>query len=211
MRNLFILVFLTFVICSECKSQEKYRRGFILKNNGDTLAGLFLLNKVTPGKLTFKKNNGDAPATLLPDGIKYLSLGKIRYIRWTGTRNMTYVDKFDFYIKKQDSTITGSVFLKEIYSGKVISLYFFRDEKEHFFAGTDNSITELIVDYRYPTDFEKMQQQGMNNPPSYFSTPRYQTQIKKLAGDLTRRKINEIEATEFDQLPLIRLFKFLDL
>lgn len=191
----------------------KFNPGFYISQKGDTINGLIALNfKSAESFFNFKSQTEETnfkPISL--DTCKMVSVGKESFVSWFGPRGMTYIDKFEFTIVNPDSTIIARIPLRQLYQGKRISLYYFRDIMDHFFIGKGGIIQELAVKFRNVTDFEKLQFMYQRNPPTYFSIPVYRDQIRDLIADkLSRAKNDLVESTEFDKRSLMKLFKKLD-
>jgi hypothetical protein len=88
------------------------------------------------------------------------------YERWEGSIDMSYFDK-DMYLINKDSIKTSVLFLRRIYNGTHISLYFYKDPitvKEHYFIKSGNSTGALVEKYREPTLSEALKP---NKSPNY--------------------------------------------
>jgi hypothetical protein len=193
-------------------SQSKdFTPGYYISLQGDTIHGHLNLKKGTPNDLKFKTdlNNKDHVIIRNADWKAVASHGRY-YVKWFGARKMTYVDKIDFRIHNLDSnTLTATIPLELIYRGSRLSLYYFADATDHFFVEHNGNFQELTREYRYSTEYEKSRY--VVNPPTYFMTPVYKSEIVGLLnGKLTARQYSLLEVTEYEKKSFIRLFKSLN-
>lgn len=194
-----------------CSSQTKdFVSGYYINQRGDTIVGYGALKSVyISGVFKFKRQlPGNDISNISFDSCRSIFLGDEIFVPWYGKRSMTYVDKYDFTIKNIDSSIYGTIPLKLLYKGNLLSLYHYYDVKDHFFLGDAGSIEELTIVYRYITDWEK--RLYVRNTPAYFISPFYRNQIiSKFDNRLTKKQINLIETSEYEKRSLIRLFRTL--
>jgi hypothetical protein len=101
-----------------------------------------------------------------------------KYERWSVSMDMSYFDK-DMYLINKDSVREGRYFLKNIYRGSRISLYYYKDPvimKEHYFIRSGDSIEELVEKYREPTLIEALKP---NQSPNYIIVYIFRNQLYK--------------------------------
>lgn len=203
------------LISNTCIAQNKsFSPGYYIDQRGDTIKGFISMNDkdTTSVIFKFKTQLQDANAIIIPfDSSKSVFFKDELYVIWHGKKWMEYVDKFNFDIINPGKSITATIPLKLLYKGSRLSLYYYFDVKDHFFIDDGNSMDELLVKYRYISDWEKTQDLNRINLPTYFSSPLYQYQIIAKMGDQLKRKQKFlIEATEYETRAMLTLFKALD-
>jgi hypothetical protein len=213
LKSLTALVFIFSTQC--CMSQEAdFEAGFYINHRHDTVKGFLAVKKSGPGNaFGYKPAAGSRLVHIISsDSCMEISAGDVYYVNWFGTRNMSYIDKFDFTIKNQDSVITALIPLKLLYRGSPLSLFYFRDIIDHYFVQSENKIEELSISYRYLTTWEKTNYLANPSTPSYYTNAYYRDQIKSLMKNiLTRKQKNIIDNASFDQRALMSLFKTIDI
>ncbi|MGN6165402.1 MAG: hypothetical protein ACTHOF_12760 [Flavisolibacter sp.] len=208
MKVLALLYFFYFFFFSTSFSQNTFQGHFITNN--------VMVKEIVLFQDSYSLSFSNYKSSFLTDQTTYTFndyTPQVNYedslANWLVTRNMCYVDKFNLEIVNIDSSITASIPLKLLYKGNQLSLYYFYDVKDHFFVYDGNNMQELLVFYRYLTDWEK--RQYTQNVPYYIVTPAYRNQILALMhGQLTNKQKKQIETTTYDVSSLIRLFAGLD-
>ncbi|MBS1752779.1 MAG: hypothetical protein R2765_04595 [Ferruginibacter sp.] len=203
-----ILMGLSFTSVSQDKD---FTPGSYINNSGDTISGFFQIKDLkTFSDIQFKANLADSQSEYLPfDNCKSVSFGNHQYISWFGARGMAYVTKMDFIIMYKDSFNVERIPLKVLYKGNHFTLLHYRDVKDHFFIGVNDSIQELLISYRYPTDWER--RNYIINAPRFIINPIYHNQlISLMGGTVTRRQEVIITDCVYEELPLLRTIKQLD-
>lgn len=136
-------------------AQSNYHAGYVVKNNGDTLKGYINYREwgQCPTSIKFKINKDDKQTLLFnPQTIKKLQITDLEtYVAYSG---LISIDKTKFpdipegldTAKKMDT-----IFLKQIATGKYLTLFYHRDEiKTRFFiAEANGSPIELIYHQYY--------------------------------------------------------------
>jgi hypothetical protein len=192
---------------------KKYVPGYYVSQKGDTVTGYFWAkDKDRLSLLKIKKDMHESEVQDISlDTCRALYMNHNFYVPWYGKRGMAYVTNFDFDLVNIDSFVTEKIPLRQLYSGNYISLFYYHDVRDHFFISKDNAILELLISYRYLTDFERMQNGAIPNSPSYFVIPSFQYQIMAFMGNkLMKNQKHLIETCGYDEYSLTSLFKTLN-
>lgn len=124
-------------------AQSNYHGGFVIKNNGDTLMGFINYHEWAqcPLSIDFKTNKNDREAVQYkPGAIKGFGLnGTDSYITYKGVITMDRTKFPDLPLGLDTTKKQDTIFLKQITTGKYLSLYAHRDDiKVRFFIATSN-------------------------------------------------------------------------
>lgn len=210
--SVLFMIFCIVATKSGLTQKVKFTPGSYVNQGGDTLKGyISIKNTNSVSTFDFKEQpEDDKVYTVLLDTCKSLSSESANFVTWLISRNMTYVDKFNFTIRNVDSFLTASIPMRLLYKGRQLSLYYYYDVKDHFFVYDETRMQELLVRYRYPNQLERMQNVKINSP-SYYVYPVYRDQIMTLvSGKLTRTQKFLVENAEYEKMSLIKVFKSLD-
>lgn len=192
--------------------KKKFSPASYITQNGDTVNGyLYIKNKKTFSSFSFKDQLDDAKEyTVLLDTCKSVSSEKVNFMNCLVTRSMTYIDRLQYDIRNVDSFITASIPLRLLYKGRQLSLYYYYDVKDHFFVYDQEKMQELMIRYRYPTQFENLQNINVQ-AAKYYINPIYRDQIATMVNNqLTWSQAYALYTAEYEELPLIKVFKSLD-
>ncbi|MBL0146014.1 MAG: hypothetical protein IPP48_09810 [Chitinophagaceae bacterium] len=207
-----VILFFCLGFSCTCLSQGKeFIEGSFVNQKGDTIKGFFQKKYSTSFKdLKFTQNiAGNIFSAIIIDSCKAVCLENDYYTVWHGKRGMAYIDRFNFEIQNIDSFLTETIPLKLLFQGSRLSLYHYYDLTDHFFVGLNDSIQELMISYRYPTDWEKSKY--VRNVPAYEINPIYRYQIIALLNnELSKKQKFLVDRSEYDKYALIRLFKKID-
>lgn len=138
-------------------AQSNYHQGYVLKNNGDTLKGYVDYREWerSPKSIEFKLSKTDKdPMEFTPQSIREFRItGMEYYISYTGIVSMDKTEFPDIPVGLDTSKMLKSIFLKQVTSGKHLTLYHQKDDtKSRFFiAATNGPIIELKY-YQYYSD-----------------------------------------------------------
>jgi len=139
-------------------AQANYHSGYVVKNNGDTLKGYIDYREWerTPKAIQFKILPTDKNLLEFdPQTIKSFEItGMEQYISYAGVISMDQTSFPDLPTGMDTSKILQNIFLKQITTGKHLTLYYQKDDlKKRFFIITENggSMTELKY-YQYYND-----------------------------------------------------------
>ena len=149
MKNIFIILLLLFPIITFC--QTNFYKGYVIKNNGDTLKGYIDYREwvYSPKKITFKNNN--VVDSFTPDDIKGFEIkGFEKYSIYKG-KVSTDLNIFPNLPDQLDtSTVIKSIFLRQLTTGKNLTLYFNNDpDKVRFFVAEQNQMPVELKFYEY--------------------------------------------------------------
>jgi len=157
MRLLFIVLLALLPI--SIFAQSNYQPGYIVKNSGDTLKGYIDYREWdrTPKTIQFKVNKNDKNASEFdPRTIKVFEIsGLEHYVSYSGSISMDKTNFPDLPTGLDTSKALQSIFLKQVTTGKHLSLYQQQDDlKTRFFiAAASGPITELSY-YQYYLDMQ---------------------------------------------------------
>jgi hypothetical protein len=211
-KNLFLSIGLYIIALNNCSATgEEYLSGFYINLSGDTINGYFHARDLhVNNRFTFKNHPGEMEARVLSfDSCKHISVNSEMYTSWYGKRGMCYISQPDLYLSNIDSFRTEWIPLKLLYKGKVLSLYKYHDESDHFFVEKSGKIEELLIAYRYLTDWEKVQQRLTHK--TYFIYYFFRTQIINMVGEsISNRQLHQAEIAQYDATSLTSLFRLLD-
>jgi hypothetical protein len=204
------LILLCLIVPSICLSQEFFP-GYYISLSNDTIRGNFSSpSKTANAVFYFRQHLADDRIVKIDlNQCKELSAGKKNYISWFGKRNVSYVHKIEKTVINDSLGITGDIPLKELFKGNKLSLYYFEDETAHFFVKIEGAVQELLVMYRYSTEWER--KPFLINPPTYNYYPVYRNQLIGVMGDkMTDNLMVRIENVEYQENQLVKLFKKMD-
>jgi hypothetical protein len=192
-------------------AQESFVPGWYVTFNSDTVKGYIFIGREKPfTSFQYKNSSGSQNRINISlDSCKMVSYENETIENWLVSRDMSYIDNFNFDIINSDSVITAAIPLKQLYKGPKLSLYYYNDIKDHFFVYDGKYMQELSLTYRYLTDFEKMQY--TRNVPRYYVNTVYKNQLRALMEfNLTKKQKIILEHAEYKKADLIQLFKSLN-
>ena len=136
MKHIFKLSLILLLFCSsalKAESSFNYIPGFVIQLNGDTLKGTLLIQK--------SKNAGEKCVLKTETGVNKIFLpGEIQGYRYEGGKYYITREIQNEYLNKK------TVFLEYLIEG-ITSIYYFFDEKEHYYAEKDGvGLLELTED-----------------------------------------------------------------
>jgi len=207
MKRIFFICLTILIICQEGRAQG-FKEGYYISKDSDTIPGFITGSLKNDNRLIkFKNNIYEEPRIISIDTIISFVYGKVEYVSWYGKRRMTHPDKIDFTIKNFDSSSKEEwIPLQTLLKGKLISLYFYEDIKEHFFAGNGSEIQELMITYRDPQEAEKYKPQ--RQMPTYITLPVFRQQLHRtLQGNLSEKLVSLLYITDYNKRSLLNFFK----
>ena len=152
-----IFIFLITLLPFSVFSQSNYYPGYVLKNNGDTLKGYINYHEWTtsPHLIDFKLNKADNQAQHFdPISIKGFRVNDYdTYTSYAGIISAGQTNFSNLHHGIDTGKIVDTVFLKQIATGRYISLYYQSDiiKTRYFAAETDGVPVELNY-YEYIND-----------------------------------------------------------
>lgn len=204
------LILLCLIGPSTSLSQD-FLPGYYISLSNDTIRGDFSVpSKTADAVFHFKQHMTDGRIVRIDfSQCKELSAGQKKFISWYGKRNVSYVHKIEKTVINDSLGITGNIPLKLLFKGSKLSLYYFEDETEHFFAYVEDAVQELLVKYKYSTEWER--RPFLINPPTYNYYPVYRNQLIGMMGDkMTDNLMTRIENVDYQENQLVKLFKKMD-
>jgi hypothetical protein len=206
-------LFLLFCMFAAQSHGQKMAAGYIVKENGDSLMGHISTRdmKNYSDTLLFEQANGGKKVFSTKDCKGFGSFKPAeKYERWTVTMDMSYFDK-DMYLINAGSIKTDTHFLKNIYSGTHVSLYYYEDPvsfKEHFFIRSGDSMEELIQKYREPTLAEALRP---GRSPNYVIVYIFRDQLYKYFDWEHNPKLKlKIDFAEYFYPKMVSIIKAID-
>jgi hypothetical protein len=209
MRLLFTALLTTVAI--SLFAQSNYQPGYIVKNNGDTLKGYIDYREWdrTPKTIQFKvikadKNVSDwDPQSIRSFGINSLEI----YISYTGPVSMDKTRLPDLQIGLDTTRAPQSIFLKQVTTGKYLTLYQQQDDlKTRFFISDKTGLISELKYYHYYLDMEdKLNPRHYDNKvneATYFRgqltyyADQYHAGDDKLTGFIGQAKFNDGDLKE---------------
>jgi len=136
-------------------AQSNYHQGYIVKSNGDTVRGYIDYRDWdhTPKSIHFKMNETDKEVlTYDPQTIKVFEIaGMERYISYSGVTSMDVTSFPDLPTGLDTNKMFQTIFLRQVTTGKHITLYQQRDDTKgrFFIAAGDDPINELKYSQYY--------------------------------------------------------------
>ena len=201
MKHLYCLIPLALLFC-QLNAQKNYKQGLVVLSKGDTLHGWIDYRnwKVNPESINFKKDSlSEDVRKFTPEDITLFQItGFDIYIRAIVKKDMLPVEISALTSLPPDSTITDTVFLRTIVTGKVLSLYELIDFKPHYYI-QDNSKEYIELTYkRYLAE----------DNTGLITSNLYRNQLGKYATDQKAdeklvRKIGRIAYNEQDIAPVV--------
>jgi len=201
MRKLYTLILI--LLPAIIFAQSNYHEGFIIKDNGDTVKGYINYREWTesPQSIEFKQSKNDGQATVFsPTTAKAFQInGMETYRTFRGNISIDKTRFPDLPDHLDTSKKSETVFLKQLATGKFLSLYAFTDEiKTRFFIGEKNSEPVELKYYTYYSENKEV-----------IKTPLYKGQLgayisRAYAGSTKfDYKINDSRYEESDLVSLI--------
>ena len=207
------LLLLLFCMFAAQSHGQKMTTGYIINENGDSITGHISTRdmKNYSDSLLFDQDNGGKKVFSTKDCKGFGSFKPAeKYQRWAVTMNMSYFDK-DMYLINAGSVKTGTYFLKNIYSGAHVSLYYYKDPvtfKEHFFIRSGDSVEELIQKYREPTLAEALRP---GRSPNYIIVYIFRDQLYKYFDWQHNRKLKlKVDFAEYFYPKMMSIIKEID-
>ena len=154
--RLFLIALLT-ALPAVLFAQSNYHSGYVVKNNGDTLKGYIDYREWerTPKTIQFKTSNTDKNILEFdPQTIKSFEInGMEQYMSDSGLISMDQTNFPDLPTGLDTSKMLNHVFLRQLTTGKYLTLYYQKDniKKRFFIAESNGTITELKY-YQYHSD-----------------------------------------------------------
>jgi hypothetical protein len=208
--RLYVLLFFC-VLTLPVFAQPDFYPGYYIPLERDTVKGyLQVPNAKTATTFNFKSSQETGAMPISFDTCELVMVPDLSFSAWHVKRELITIDPFDFSIKYPDSSITATIPLKQLYKGKWLSLYHFRDIKDHFFVLHGGTMDELVMRYRYLTDWEKRVLID-DKLPAYVKMAGYKQQLMmQRDANFSERLVYRIEVSEYDKRSLVALFKVLN-
>lgn len=200
MKPLFVIL-IVFLLPLACFAQPTYIAGYVLKSNGDTVKGYikypnYAAWAACPKYIEFKLDRHDREALRFdPHTIREFHIdGHETYITYAGwvsaDGNVFPMTGFKLDTSKKLDTI----FLKQVTTGKFLTLYYHNDKfKTRFFISENNGPKELEYHLYFKT------------PNTMVSRPVYSAYIVSLVNKYApgnKRLMSEISEMSFSQASL---------
>lgn len=159
MKPFYLILFIVFP--SILFAQTNYHTGYILKANGDTLKGYINYQEWTqsPRSIDFKVNKDDKQKLEFnPVTIKGFQInGMETYVAFTGMISMNRTSLSDISEKLDTVKKLDTIFLKQVATGKYLTLYAQSDEvKTRFFISESNTIPIELKNYEYYNEYKQI-------------------------------------------------------
>lgn len=214
MRNYVLFVFTLFL-------------GVIVKaQNGDLEKGYFITNSEDTVKCFIKwKKNFDCDElvyykTALTDKYTFISVSDLNSIYNEERKKLNlivkmkvyyeYVDPIDRNLIFDDSVRTGSFPLRPVFTGDSLSLFVFHDKTDYFFIYHDGVVEQLLMQYRYLTDAEKLPHVNRIYP-AYYSAQTWKTQLYTYCNFTNDKKLYNLSLdSQFSEFDIAKLVASMD-
>ncbi|WP_214073259.1 hypothetical protein [Mucilaginibacter sp. dw_454] len=202
MKYLYLLIFVLMPFVGFC---QEYLPGSITKSDGTKLEGYISIEKnLTPTYIKFKASRAEGDLSYSAQQLLAFQInGKADYVSYHGIISM---DKNRFpYIEPLLDTITAmaTLFLKEVYHGKNISLFSQTDDlKTRYFITERNSDLRELKFYYFNAGYDDDRK-----------VPTYKAQLGLLAQknhNDDKSLIAKIRKTPFEEDGLKKIVKLLD-
>lgn len=213
-RLLFILLIQPCFSYPANAQQGNYVKGYVLTTQGDTLKGFIQWKKNFDCKqvVQFKENPNDSPQPLSLEELAFLHNqvdNKVIYVVKMDVQ-FEYVDPIDLSLQHDDSTRKIHVPLKPLYEGDSLSLYVYHEKTDYFFLRHGNIIEQLLKEYRFLTDHERLAHSN-RILPAYVSYDTWRVQIYSVYDFNSDKKLYNLSLdSKFDDYNLTRLVAKMD-
>jgi hypothetical protein len=152
--KLFYYFLLACIFPLTVSAQANYHTGWVLKNNGDTLKGYINYREwnLSPKSVEFKTDKNDTKIlTFTPQTIKAFAIdGMDNYITYYEMISMDKTRFPDLPANIDTSKKRDTVFLKQVATGKYLTLYYNADEiKARYFTAEANSAPVELIYHEY--------------------------------------------------------------
>lgn len=142
-------------------AQSNYHRGYVLKNNGDTVKGYINYREWSqqPKSIDFKINEADKQTLQFnPQTIKEFQVaGMDTYIAYTGSISIDKTNFPDVPEGLDTAKKLDTIFLKRLVTGKYLTLFQYRDEiKTRFFIAETNGEPVELKYHEYYNDLKQV-------------------------------------------------------
>ncbi|MBC8053519.1 MAG: hypothetical protein H7Y13_10690 [Sphingobacteriaceae bacterium] len=180
-------------------AQSNYKPGYIIKTTGDTLKG-FINQKEwsrSPITVAFKSDEKETSLEYGPQQIAGFAVNGVKYISYTGRYSIDKNQPPELHGELDTSSIEGSIFLKEISTGRFVTLYSQSDNtKERFFIKESQTKPVELKFHQYYND---------NN--SIISKSLYRTKLgvlvfKYASASNKSQLLKKLESIEFNETKL---------
>jgi hypothetical protein len=201
LRHLYSLILSILLFC-QLNAQKNYKQGLVVLSNGDTLHGWIDYRnwKVNPKAITFKKDSlsEDFQKFTTNDITLFKVTGFDIYIKAIVKKDMLPVELSALTMLPHDTTITDTVFLRTVVTGKVLNLYELVDFKPRYYIQDDSKEYVELIYKRYLDETNI----------SLITQNIYRNQLNKYAADQKAdekliRKIVRIGYKEQDIAPVV--------
>jgi hypothetical protein len=185
---LFYLIFLQF--CFVSFGQERYRPGYIITYNSDTIRGLIKLksNFENSKSCVFKSEKNQLPKVFSPDDIRVYRIENGKY----------YLSK-----EVEIDSLKKKVFLEYLVDG-IVDLYYYKDPlNEYYFIEKDTILSRLSNEGSIVT-VKETGHQGEYEESYFKNSNQYKGVLRYLFQESTQ-VLKEIPETAFDYRPLIKI------
>lgn len=194
MRQFFTILFL--ILNSVLFAQSNYQKGYLIKNNGDTVKGLVNVREWTlsPKYIEFKSSLEDKNSTkFYPQDIRGFNAGQEEnYISYLGSISLNKVKTTEISNGLDTTKMIDTTFLKQIASGNNVNLYYQQDAiKIRYFI---SELKEKPQELQYFVSFNE------SNDP--VNSPIYKGQLRIYLNKFkpgNERLINLINESSYDQ------------
>lgn len=144
-------------ISQQSSAQENYKDGLVVINNGDTLHGTIDYRQWerNPDNIRFREAGGSGRQVGYGvNDITYFEItGLDRYERAIISKDIRPVELHQLERFIGDSTITDTVFLRQLIGGK-LALYQFVDSKQHFYIREEGNDYQELIYKVYLTEYD---------------------------------------------------------
>ena len=217
-----MLVFL----CMAAVGQNRVAPGYVVLDNGDTLKGQIELkgHYTAPDFVYYTPASGGQGKAYSVENCKAFGTGDEIYERWVVKMDMSCMNRIDFKIFFEDSTLVDTVFLKQVYKGKHLTLYkYYRGnetgflksdrEKMHFFLYDNDKLQELIISYKDATkdthdpNVFRYRADWSSRQTRMFFRDQLRAYFDWSAERKLRRQVDELQ---YEEAPMVKAVKSID-
>jgi hypothetical protein len=197
-----LLIILLVALPTVIFAQTNFHKGYVVKNNGDTVKGYVDYREwgQNPLSINFRVNKNDQQTQqFTPSSIKSFQIdGLDTYISYVGLISQDRNHFPDLSGKLDTSKIQATIFLKLLTTGSRVSLYSQSDEKKtRFFVAEANEIPVELKYYQYYNDDHDAVERPFFRGQLIFYINKYDPGNAGL--------INSAESAAFDDAPLTYL------
>jgi len=203
MKHLYPLLLIAFLLPGFSQAQSNYKPGYVVTQRGDTVRGFVDYGEwdKNPSKINFKKTlNANKERYSVAEASAFAINGFETYRRFIIWLSQDQVELSNLSSGKDTTKMLDTVFLKELNTGKNITLYAYTDKIKQRLFISDNGATPVELTYHEYID--------PSNSPNILIDHAYKHQLQMLAVEYNLSNealINEIQNTDYKDYAISKI------